>query len=192
MIDKNESEIIREWPAGFIDNPVVSIRCTTYNHSRYVAQALDSFLMQKTQFPFEIIIHDDASTDNTQDIIHEYHERFPSIIKPILQIENQYSKPNGREYLKSLVDGACKGKYIAWCEGDDYWINETKLQKQVDYLEANPDCSMVFNSANYIDENGLITKCDRKTNKECDFSVEDVIRGGGLFCSSPSLCLRSE
>lgn len=192
MIDRSEKDIITNWPMDYIDKPLCSIRCTTYNHARYVAQALDSFLMQETNYPFEIIIHDDASTDNTQDIIREYNQRFPSIIKPILQTENQYSKPNGRMYLKELVDGACKGKYIAWCEGDDYWIDCRKLQKQIDYLETHPDCSMVFNSANYVDDNSVTTFCDKKQNKECDFDTNKVIRGGGLFCASPSLCLRSE
>ena len=192
MINRSEKDIIENWPEGIKDNPMCSIRCMTYNHAKYISAALDGFLMQKTVFPFEIIVHDDASTDNTQDIIREYYQCFPNIIKPIFQTENQYSKPNGRNHLKDLVDGACKGKYIAWCEGDDYWIDDLKLQKQISYLEANPECSMVFNSANYVNDNGEVFFCDKKKSREYDYDTNKVIRGGGLFCASPSICLRNE
>ena len=99
--------------------------------------------MQKTNFRFEAIIHDDASTDGTQEIIREYEKKYPDIIKPIYQKENQYSKgiPG---YITNLISSKCKGKYIALCEGDDYWIDPLKLQKQVDFLESHPDYSCVF------------------------------------------------
>lgn len=192
MIDLTESEIMRHWPEGSENEPLVSVRCMTYNHSKYVVQSLDSFLMQETDFPFEIIIHDDASTDSTQDIIRDYQQKYPHIIKPILQTENQYSKPNGREYMRELINSACKGKYIAWCEGDDYWIDSKKLKKQVDYLEAHSDCSMVFNSANYVNDSEEVFYVDLKGNEPLDFGPERIIRGGGSFCATASMCLRRE
>lgn len=119
-----------------MDNPVVSIVCITYNHEPYIRQCLDGFLMQKTDFPFEVLIHDDASTDRTADIIREYEVKYPHIIKPIYQTENQFSK--GVKIGLTYLYPNARGKYIAECEGDDYWTDPLKLQKQVDILEENP------------------------------------------------------
>lgn len=116
---------------------IVSIRCTAYNHEKYIRETLEGFIMQKTNFRFEAIVHDDASTDNTADIIREYAEKYPDIIKPIYETENQYSKKN--DSLLRIMNEASKGKYITMCEGDDYWTDPYKLQKQVDFLEAHPD-----------------------------------------------------
>lgn len=113
----------------------VSICCLTYNHEKYIRQALDSFLMQKTNFEYEILIHDDASTDKTAEIIHEYEEKYPNIIKPIYQTENQYSQ--GVKVSWKYQYPRAKGKYIAMCEGDDFWCDENKLQLQYDTLENN-------------------------------------------------------
>ena len=121
--------------------PLASIRCLTYNHEQYIRQCLDGFVMQKTNFPFEIIIHDDASTDKTAEIIREYAEKY-SNIHAILETENQYSKHDGS--LARIVNQAIRGKYVALCEGDDYWTDPLKLQKQVDFLEKNPDYGMVY------------------------------------------------
>lgn len=120
---------------------MVSIECCVYNHAPYLRQCLDGFVMQKTNFSFEAIVHDDASTDGSAEIIMEYGERYPDIIKPIIETENQYSKGNGilRKYLDTLL----KGKYIAWCEGDDYWTDPFKLQKQVDFMENHPDYGLI-------------------------------------------------
>ena len=126
---------------------LVSICCITYNHEKFIRQALDGFLMQKTNFKFEIIIHDDASTDSTQEIIHEYENKYPDIIKAIYQKENQYKKGIKASYITYQN---AKGKYIAVCEGDDYWIDENKLQIQVDYMEQNPKCSFCFHNAKYL------------------------------------------
>lgn len=137
-----------------LDNQIiVSIQCLVYNHAPYIRQCLDGFVMQKTNFRFEAIIHDDASTDGTQDIIREYEQKYPDIIKPIYQKENQYSKgiPG---YITNLVTQKCKGKYIAICEGDDYWIDPLKLQKQVDFLENHPDYSLVHTGFKNINEQG--------------------------------------
>lgn len=118
--------------------PLVSIVCISYNHASFIREAIDGFLMQKTKFDFEILIHDDASTDNTASIVREYAAKDKRIIT-ILQTENQYSKGinPGVEYLYPIA----RGKYIAACEGDDYWTDSNKLQKQIDFLEANPEFS---------------------------------------------------
>jgi len=124
------------------DNIKVSICCLTFNHERFIQKALDSFLMQKTNFGFEILIHDDASTDSTQDIIRNYQEKYPDIIKPIFQTENQWSK--GITSLSATYNfPRAKGIYIAMCEGDDYWTDSLKLQKQVDFLDKNSQYSFV-------------------------------------------------
>ena len=128
--------------------PVVSICCITYNHKDYIRDAIEGFLIQKTSFPIEIIIHDDYSTDNTADIIREYVGKYPELIRPIFQKENQYSL--GRKIFP-IVFAQSKGKYIAICEGDDYWTDPNKLQRQVDFLERNTEYIMV--SENAIDNN---------------------------------------
>ena len=130
---------------------LVSINCITYNHEKYIAQAIESFLMQKTNFEFEILIHDDASNDRTQEIIRGYERKFPNKIKAILRNENQYSKGVKRiGYFNNHL--RAKGKYIAWCEGDDYWTDSYKLQKQVDYMEKNDECMLVFHNAEKISD----------------------------------------
>lgn len=122
---------------------LVSIKCLVYNHAPYIRQCLDGFVMQKTNFRFEAIVHDDASTDGTQDIIREYDKKYPDIIKPIYEKENQYSKHDGS--LGRIMNSAMSpsSKYIAVCEGDDFWTDPYKLQKQVDYLETHPECGLV-------------------------------------------------
>jgi len=121
--------------------PLVSICTITYNHKNYIAQAIESFLMQKTNFLFEILIHDDASTDGTTEIIKDYEKKYPSTIKAIYEEENQWIK--GRRGSSVFNFPRAKGKYIAICEGDDYWTDPFKLQKQVDFLEANGEYSFV-------------------------------------------------
>ncbi len=118
----------------------VSICCTAYNHERYIRQCLDGFVNQRTAFPFEVIVHDDASTDATAQIIREYAEKYPHIIKPILQTENQYSQ--NVDVTADYIFPAMQGKYIAFCEGDDYWADLDKLQLQYDLMEANPLCAI--------------------------------------------------
>ena len=137
------------------DVPLVSISCITYNHCKYIKDAIEGFLMQRTNFPIEILIHDDASTDGTTDIIREYEQKYPDIIKPIYEKENQWNK--GRRGSLVFNVPRAKGKYIAFCEGDDYWTDPYKLQKQVDFLEENPEYGMVHTDANYYyTENGLL------------------------------------
>lgn len=126
------------------NTPLVSICCQTYNHSAFIRQCLEGLLMQKTSFPFEVLINDDASEDGTADIIREYEKKYPDILKPIYQTENQYSK--GVDIGLTYNFSRAQGKYIALCEGDDYWTEPLKLQKQVDFLEANPDFAICFHN----------------------------------------------
>ena len=149
MINITQEEIMKNWQ-GDINAPMVSVSCITYNHETYIAQALDGFFMQKTNFPFEVIVHDDASTDKTADIIREYEKKYPNIIKPIYQTENQYSKRDGT--IDRIMNEACKGKYIALCEGDDYWIDEDKLQMQVDFFENNSEYGMCYTKAKQLEQ----------------------------------------
>lgn len=123
---------------------IVSICCITYNHENYIEQCLDGFLMQETNFEFEVLIHDDASTDSTADIIRAYEKKHSHIIKPIYQTENQYSK--GISISATYNFPRAKGKYIAMCEGDDYWTDPLKLQKQVDFMEGNNDIILTFHA----------------------------------------------
>ena len=127
------------------DEPIVSIHSLVYNHEPYLRQCLDGFVMQKTDFVFEAIVHDDCSTDGSVAIIREYAEKYPKIIKPIYEIENQYSKI-GVIGIEKLMHSCSHGKYTAYCEGDDYWTDPYKLQKQIDFLEQHKEYSMCFHS----------------------------------------------
>ncbi len=129
---------------------LVSIVCNAFNHEKYIADALESFVKQKTNFEFEVLVYDDASPDNTAQIIRQYEEKYPDIIKPVYQTVNQYSRGLMPEWQNI---GRATGKYIAMCEGDDYWLDENKLQKQIDYMEAHPDCSFCFTNG-YVDCDG--------------------------------------
>lgn len=132
--------------------PLVSISCIAYNQALYIRQCLDSFIMQKTDFIFEVLIHDDASTDGTKEIIEEYASEYPNIIKPLYEKENQWQK--GRRGSAEFNLPRAKGKYIALCEGDDFWTDDTKLQQQVDYMESNPETAICFHNVKIFFENG--------------------------------------
>ena len=137
--------------------PLVSISCLAFNHAPYIRQCLDGFVMQQTDFNFEVLIHDDASTDGTTEIIKEYEAKYPDIIKPIYETENQWQK--GRRGSAVFNFPRAKGKYIALCEGDDYWTDPLKLQKQVDFLEGNPEYSMCCHNAISHWEDGSREDC---------------------------------
>ena len=157
------------------DKILVSIKCLVYNHEPYLRQCLEGFVMQKTNFRFEVVVHDDASTDGSAAIIREYAEKYPDIIKPIYETENQYSKHDGS--LSRIVNAALRGKYVAMCEGDDYWIDPMKLQKQVDFLEAHTDYSMCFHRAiikNEINKSDLNIKCS--TVEDRDYTGDELLK----------------
>ncbi len=166
----------------------LSIRCTAYNHSAFIRKCLDGFVMQKTNFKFEAIVHDDASTDDTADIIREYAEKYPDIIKPILQTENQYSK--GIYNLESILYEKVRGKYIAICEGDDYWTDPYKLQKQVDFLEANPEYSMCFHNAELLYEDDITTPFTEGVVESRDYETDELLKS--WFVPTASIVAKRE
>lgn len=161
---------------------LVSISCITYNHAAYISQCLDGFVSQKTNFKYEILIHDDCSTDGTDEIIKRYAEQYPDIIKPLFEEVNQYSqgKPIGTSVWNIP---RAKGKYIAFCEGDDYWIDEYKLQKQVDYLEQHPEVGMCFTDFNRLyDRSGKMERDCLKNNPQMfpkQYTLEQWIEKAG-------------
>ena len=158
--------------------PMVVIRCTVYNHEPYLRDCLEGFVMQQTNFPFVAIVHDDASTDGSAAIIREYEEKYPDIIKPIYETENQYSKRDGSlgRIMNAAID-VTGAQYVAMCEGDDYWTNPLKLQKQVDFMEANPEYSMCFHGAEIKNETDtrVITTCQDVEDKE--YFTNDIFPG---------------
>jgi len=168
---------------------LVSINCITYNHGKYITDAIEGFLMQKTNFNFEILIHDDASTDETPEIIKKYEEKYPSIIKAIYQKENQYSKSIKVDYVFNFKRAI--GKYIAECEGDDYWTDPYKLQKQVDYMENNPGCIMCFHPAKRItpDKKELGNCIGYFGRKNIICTMEDV--GGSFLATASKIYVKS-
>ena len=130
---------------------MVSVVCDVFNHEDYLRECLDGIVMQQTNFAFEILIHDDASTDKSVEIIKEYVDKYPHLFKPIYQKENKFSK--GISIWKDIQFPRAKGKYIAICEGDDYWTDPLKLQKQVDFMEENEECVLCFTNATVISDN---------------------------------------
>ncbi|WP_158555782.1 glycosyltransferase [Peribacillus glennii] len=167
---------------------LVSINCITYNHENYIADAIESFIMQKTNFDFEIQIGEDCSTDNTRTIVQKYASMHPGKIKLITSEKNVGARQNSMR-LRSNA----KGKYIAICEGDDFWTDPYKLQKQVDYMESNPECSMCFHAAEIVEESGTPTKeFVRPYQQTCKSPIEDIISGGGGFCATPSILYKKK
>lgn len=181
---------MRTWK-GDPSKPLVSICCTTYNHEKYIEDALEGFLIQETDFYFEILVHDDASTDNTADIIREYESMYPNLIKPIYQKDNQFSK--GKNPFLDFNLPQAKGKFIALCEGDDYWQNGNKLQLQVDLLDQNPEYGLVHSGVDIFHE---------EYNKKSVFkrkSTIDELSGSVLkklifinFITTCSVCIRTQ
>jgi glycosyltransferase involved in cell wall biosynthesis len=151
-------------------SPTVSVCMITYNHEKYIAQAIDSVLMQKTNFDYEIVIGEDCSTDKTREIVLEYKAKYPDKIKLLLQEKNVGMMQNFIDTLKT-----CTGKYIALLEGDDYWTDPYKLQKQVDILEAHPEYVLTFHQIFILHPNGEMTKHLNYEKK--NYNLEDLING---------------
>ncbi|MDK9737728.1 glycosyltransferase [Vibrio sp. D404a] len=185
---ESQEDIMSFWDNK--DEVCVSIICATYNQENYIQDAIVGFLMQKTNFRFEIVIHDDASTDNTANIVKSYQKRYPDIIKPIFQKENQYSK-GGFKPLR-YASRFARSKYLALCEGDDFWVNKNKLQVQYDELESNPQVKMCFHPAYELYPNGSIVKSAVYANKKRTFSTEEVIKIGGGFSPTASVFVRKD
>lgn len=170
---------------------VVSVCCITYNHAKYIKQCLDGIIAQKTSFKYEIIINDDCSTDGTTEIVKRYADEYPELIRPIFHEENQWSKGIKR-ILATFVYPQAKGKYIALCEGDDYWIDPYKLQKQVAILENNIDCSLVLSNGytgpSYKDRN-IINPYGEQPSGYID--IHSLLISSGGLVPTASMCYRS-
>ena len=134
-----------------MSTPLVSICCLTYNHAPFIRNCIDGFIAQQTDFPIEILVHDDASTDGTDGIVREYADKYPEIIFPLFEEENQYSRGYAGKMDIEFNYSRARGKYIAYCEGDDYWTDPSKLQRQVDFMEAHPDYSVCFHRCKRLD-----------------------------------------
>lgn len=163
--------------------PIVSVCCLVYNHEPYLRECFDGFVMQQTTFPIEILVHDDASTDHSADIIREYTAKYPDLFKAIYQTENQYSK--GVDVF-SINAKRAQGKYIALCEGDDYWTDPLKLQKQVDMLEVHSEYSACFHNAKIVNGDGVFI---RHFHPDCEkmkqiYDFNDSIKGWNVPTAS--------
>lgn len=174
------------------DKPLVSIWCVTYNHAPYIRDAIEGFLMQKTTFPFEIVIHDDASTDGTTEILKEYEEKYPHLFNILYEEENTYNRKDRAQMYYGIKKRELRGKYVALCEGDDYWTNPNKLQMQIDYMEAHDDCMMTTHNAQKIHfaENRVkLMKPYEETGRLTD---EQVIRQSYGMTPTASFVVRKE
>ena len=171
---------------------MVTVVCTAFNHAKYIEKTIEGFINQKTNFKYKVLIHDDASTDNTQEIVRKYAELYPDIIVPILQTENKYSK--GIDLFEHFIYPMVDSKYMASCEGDDYWVDDTKLQKQFDYMEQHEDCMMCVHNTMKINEPGeaLNMLCNPLTEDK-DYYIDEVISaGGGTLFHTSSYFYRSD
>lgn len=164
----------QDWPDGTV--ALVTIRCITYNHVNFIRDAIEGFLMQETTFPVEILIHDDASTDGTADIVRDYEARYPRLIRAIYQTTNQFSQGKRvSDYLQEIQ----KGKYIALCEGDDYWVDKNKLQKQAEFLEYNPDVAITYTNCQPFNQYGLLD-IDLGGSRR-DLTAGELLRSEAIF-----------
>lgn len=169
----------------------VTVLCTTYNQSQYLRRALDSILSQITDFSFEIVIHDDVSDDGTAEIIKEYERRYPDRVTAVFEEENQYSK--GMDYIFKVINEHARGRYIALCEGDDFWTDNNKLQIQRDTLERHSECDMCACLGCTVTEDGD-TEVSRISPRDDDgiLPLQDVIMGGGQYLVTAGLFFRKE
>ena len=165
------------------EEPVlVAIKCLVYNHEPYLRDCLEGFVMQKTNFRYVVVVHDDCSKDKSAAIIREFAEKYPDIFRPIYETENQYSKHDGS--LKRIMSEALEAigaKYIAICEGDDYWTDPDKLHKQVDILEADETLMACCTNCSIVDNHSKTISTVRpepvvKDNKEGRYTLRDFFR----------------
>jgi len=189
FIDRISSYEISE-QAKLKSNPMVSVLMITYNHESYIAQAIEGVLMQKTDFAIEIVIGEDCSTDRTREIVLDYQKKYPELIRVIISDNNVGMMNNSKRTM-----AACRGKYMAICEGDDYWTDPYKLQKQVDFLEANEDCTLCFHATKFIYENNPernFVHRPKKIPANCKFTMKHAILGGGGFMATNSMLFHRE
>ncbi|WP_461634347.1 glycosyltransferase [Labilibaculum euxinus] len=165
--------------------PFVSIKTITYNHEKFIAQCIEGIMMQKTNFPFEYIIGEDCSTDGTMKIVQEYADKYPDVIRIITDEKNVGAAANDHR-----TDLACKGKYVAFCEGDDFWTDPYKLQKQVDFLEANPDYGMVHTNFSCVKDGKIIKSLRGEEMLPTGDVLDDVLKGNHI--ATATVCMRND
>ena len=187
MDNKTEVEIMQSWSRK--TDPLVSICCTTFNHESYIEDAIKSFLMQETSFPFEILIRDDCSTDKTTTIIKQYQKKYPNIIFPTYEKENTFSQ--GIKPMPVLFKKA-RGEYLALCEGDDYWIDRDKIQIQFEEMENMKNINFCFHSAFLHKNNKLLKNPSWDFNKKQIIPIEKVLSCTGSFSPTSSYFIRKE
>lgn len=164
-------------------SPMVSVLCQAYNHGEFIEQCLNGIIMQETNYSCEVLVHDDASTDNTADIIRRFEFQYPEIINPIYQTVNQFSQK--KRVFSRIQLSRAKGKYIALCEGDDYWTDPYKLQKQVDFLEANEDVAICIHNMKVIHEgNTKKSRLSNSPNRKEISTIEDLAYGNFICTAS--------
>ncbi len=181
---RSEQDVMAAWDGRRV--PLLSVICLTYNHAAFVKETLDGFLRQETDFPLEVIVHDDASTDATAAIIREYAARYPSVIKPIYQQQNQYRL--GVPFSTRLFAQA-EGKYIAYCEGDDYWTDPRKLQIQVDFLEQHRDYVMTYHDAYMFNSQGVVRSPHMQGKFRKDATARELMQARPV--STLTVCFRN-
>ena len=176
-------------------NIQVSVCLIAYNHERYIAQALDSILSQQTSFDFEVIARDDASTDRTADILRDYERQYPDKIRLVLEAENRYHDPEAKPVIGRVLAPLARGRYLAMCEGDDWWTSPAKLQRQFDYMEANPATQMCCHAVKIVRGDGgkateLLTCGAEERDITCDEVMENWARTtrDGIWSLHPSSC----
>lgn len=172
-----DSYELPNWVLEAVPDPMVTVRTSTYNHAHYIRQCIEGVLMQQTTFPFEFIIGEDFSTDGTREIVLEYAKQYPKKIRVMTADYNVGMKANGFRCIR-----ASRGKYIALCEGDDYWTDPLKLQKQVDFMEENSDYVSCYHDAMIVDDKGNIVKASKLPDKfKKDFSSEEISKGAWIL-----------
>jgi len=186
MINITEEEIMKNWGKD-LSLPIISICCITYNHEKYIEEALDGFLSQDTNFVFEILVDDDCSIDQTRNIILKYQKKYPHIIKSFLRKKNVGSMSNFIENLQRA-----KGQYIAICEGDDYWTDKKKLQIQISEMQKNPEVNLSFHSAKELKDDEIGKEISVYSSKNKIVTINEVILGRGEFCPTASIVIKKK
>ena len=190
---KYKKKEILEYSNNVVDNPMVSICVQTYQHRNYIKKCLEGILMQETNFPFEILLGEDNSTDGTRELCIDYQNKYPERIKLFLHQRENNIKINGRStgrfnFVYNLF--SAKGKYIAICEGDDYWTDPLKLQKQVDFLEKDQEYVLCFHKVKILEKSGEIVKDYLTSVPESYQSMEDLAREGN-YIHTPSVLFKN-
>ncbi len=173
------------------DEIILTAYCFAYNHEKYIRQTLEGFVNQQTTYKYKVIVHDDASTDRTPEIIKEYADKYPGIIVPVFQHENQYSKKV--KMFDAFIKPMLEGKYVASCEGDDYWCDPLKLQKQIDFLENHPDFSACVHNTEKIKADGSPTgRFYNKSAVDGEITADEVIKHNSMLIHINSVVCRKE